>query len=87
MSLSIQKRWEIIFLSKHRLGPKLSPVAKEVGYSKPTVAHWLKRYQETGDIQDQECRGRKRKTSPNEDHLLLKLITKHPRTKSSKLAR
>ena len=89
MSLSIQKRWKIIFLSKHRLGPKLSPaaVAKEVGCSKLTVAHWLKRYRETGDIQDQEGRGRKRKTSPNEDHLLLKLITKHPRTKSSKLAR
>ena len=73
MPLSIQKRWEIIFLSKHRRGPKIFPaaLAKEVGCSKPTVAHWLKRYQETGDIQDQEGRVRKWTTSPNEDHLLL----------------
>ena len=69
MPLSIQKRWEIIFLHLHKLGPKLSikAIAKELKCSKDTVQTWIDRYQETGDIQDEEGRGRKRKTSEKED--------------------
>ena len=56
MEFSIQKRWEIIFLYLHRLGPKLSirAIAKELNCSQDTVKTWIQRYQETGDVQDKE---------------------------------
>ena len=72
MVLSIQKRWEIVFLHFQKLGPKLSirMIAKKLQYSQDTVRTWINRYQETGDIQDEEGRGRKRKTSEKEDKKL-----------------
>ena len=84
MPLSIQKRWEIVFLHFHKLGPKLSikAIAKELKYSKDTIQTWLDRYQETGDVQDEEGRGRKRKTSEKEDLDIIS-IAKRLRTSSS----
>ena len=63
MALSIQKHWEIIFLHTHKLGPKLSlhAIAKELHCSQDTVQTWINRYQDTGDVQDEQGRGRKRK--------------------------
>jgi len=59
MSLTIQKRWEIVFLKKHRLGPKLdnTKIAKEIGCSRDTVRTWVERYEETGDVLDEEGNG------------------------------
>ena len=84
MTLSIQKRWEIIFLHFHKLGPKLGirAIAKEIKCSKDTVQTWIKRYQDTGDIQDEEKSGKKRKTSEMEDLDIIS-ITKRLRTSSS----
>ena len=84
MELSIQQRWEIIFLHHHKLGPKLSirALVKELHYSKDTVQTWINRYQETGDVQDEERRGRKRKTSEKEDLNIIS-IAKKLRTSSS----
>ena len=78
MELSIQKRWEIIFLHLHRLGPKLSikAIAKELQYSQDTVRTQIQRYQKTGDIQDEEGRGRKRKTSEKEDLDIISMAKK-----------
>jgi transposase len=83
MEFSVEKCWEIIFLHLHRLGPKLSirAIAKELQCSKDTVQIWIHRYQETGDIQDEERRGRKRKTSERED-LDITTIAKKNRTKT-----
>src|SRR5579871_665085 len=83
MQLSIQQRLEIIFLYLHRLGPKLSirRIAEELNYSIYIVKIWIYRYQETGDIQDEEKRGRKRKTSEKED-LDIVTIAKKNRTKT-----
>ena len=84
MELSIQQYWEIIFLHYHKLGPKLSirGIVKELHYSKDTVQTWINRYQETGDVQDEERRGRKRKTSEKEDLKIIS-IAKKLRTSSS----
>ena len=81
MALSIQKRWEIIFLHIYRLVPKLSlrAIAKELNCSLDTVQTWINRYQETGDVLDEEGRGRKRKTSEKED-LDIITIAKKQRT-------
>ena len=69
MPLSIQKRWEIIFLFKHPRGPKMkqSAIAKYLKISKSAVAYWIERYQKTGDVQTQEGRGKKRKTTEKSD--------------------
>ena len=85
MAFSIQKRWEIIFLHSHRLGPKLSiyAIAKEVHCSQDTVKTWIDRYQKTGDVQDEEGRGRKRKTSEKED---LDIISMAKKQRTSTLA-
>jgi transposase len=85
MELSIQQRWEIIFLHLHRLGPKLSikAIVRELHYSRNTVKTWIHRYQETGDVQDEEKQGRKRKTSEKED---LDIISMAKKQKTSTLA-
>ena len=82
MAFTIQKCWEIIFLHLHKLGPLLSfkEIAKELHCSQDTVKIWVHRYQETGDIQDQERTGRKRKTSEKED---TNIITTVKRLRSS----
>ena len=69
MEFSIEKYWEIIFLYFHKLGPKLSikVIAKELQCSRNTVKTWIHRYQKTRDVQDEEKRGRKRKTLERED--------------------
>jgi transposase len=84
MELTIQKRWEIIFLHLHKLGPKLSirRIAKELKCSQDTVKTWIQRYQETGDVLDEEKQGRKRKTSEREDLDIISIAKKH-RTSSS----
>src|SRR5579871_2740534 len=83
MEFSIEKYWEIIFLYLHRLGPKLSTkaIAKELQCSRNTVEIWIHRYQKTGDVQDEEGRGRKRKTSEKKD-LDIITIAKKNRTKT-----
>src|SRR5579871_86980 len=82
MEFSIEKCWEIIFLYFHRLGPKLSirAIAKELQCSRNTIKTWIYRYQKTRDMQDEERRGRKKKTSEKED-LDIIIIAKKNRTK------
>src|SRR5579871_5575503 len=79
MQLSIQKRWKIVFLHLHRLGSKLGirAIAKELRCSKDTVQTWINRYQETGDVQEEENQGRKRKTSEKEDLDIVSIAKKH----------
>src|SRR5579871_4238375 len=83
MEFSIKKHWEIIFLYFHRLEPKLSirVITKELQYSRNTVKTWIHRYQKIRDIQDEERRGRKRKTLERED-LDIITIAKKNRTKT-----
>jgi len=85
MALSIQKRWEIVFLHTNKLGQKLSlrAIADKLNYSLDTVQTWINRYQKTGDVQDEEGRGRKRKTSKKED---LDIINIAKKQKTSLLA-
>lgn len=75
MPLSTQKKWEIVFLSTHFRGPKLSQqeVAHVVNVSKSTVKFWLKRYEETGDVEELDRPGRTRVTSPQEDKKIISM--------------
>src|SRR5579871_5026287 len=83
----MQKRWEIVFLYLHRLGPKLGirAIAKELRCSKDTIQTWINRYQETGDVQEEEKQGRKRKTSEKEDLDIISIAKKHRTSSSMKI--
>ncbi len=76
MALSIQKRWEIIFLKKHIYGPKWNDnqISEFLGIHRNTVKKWVERYEETGNVEDIEGRGRKRKTLAREDEQLISLF-------------
>ncbi|KAF2903608.1 hypothetical protein ILUMI_02579 [Ignelater luminosus] len=54
ISISMKKRWEIVFLSQHRFSPKWTParISKYVSVSEKTVKRWLNRYKETGNVND-----------------------------------
>src|ERR1700733_12410776 len=86
MALSIQKRWEIVFLPLHKLGPKLSlrTIARKLQYSQDTVRTWIHRYQKTGDVHDEEKQGRKRKNSEREDLDIISIAKKKKKKKNKK---
>lgn len=79
-SISIQKRWEIVFLAKHRLGPKLgiTKISKAVRCSIGAVQHWLRIYQDTGDVEEKPHTGRRKITSPKEDAMIQSLSESNP---------
>src|SRR5579871_4098541 len=83
MEFSIEKYWDIIFLYVYRIGLKLSirAIAKKLQCSRNTVRTWIHRYQKTRDVQDEEKRDRKRKTSEREN-LDIVTIAKKNRTKT-----
>lgn len=89
MSLTVKQRWEVVFLCRHRLGPKLSPgrAAEEIGCSTHAAKYWLKTFEETGDVMEIPKSGRKRKTSESEDKKILKASTLSPQASSSQLSR
>ncbi|CAG8659062.1 1167_t:CDS:1, partial [Paraglomus brasilianum] len=45
MELSLEKKYEIVFLRQHPAEPKWSfeKIAKQIHCSKPTVIHWAKK--------------------------------------------
>ena len=77
------KRTGKLFLHFHRRELKLSTraIAKKLQCSRDTVETWIHRYQKTEDVQDEEGRSRKRKTSERED-LDIVAIAKKNRTKT-----
>ena len=83
--LSIKKRWEIIFLSKHRRGPKLSnaEIARELKVSPHVVSFWLERYLETKNVEEISKSGGPRKTCMEQDKVIISLA-KRDREQSAK---
>jgi len=87
-SISMKKRWEIVFLSTHPLGPKLSQpkIATAVKCSVDTVKFWLKRYHDTGDVQEITQSGRPPITSVKTDRLIEKIQDKNPELTSGAIS-
>ena len=81
MSLTIKTRWEIVFLHTHKKGPQLSyaDIAKHLKIARSTVKTWVERFLDTGDVQDLEGRGRKRKTTQRDDIRIIRLAENDPR--------
>ena len=88
MALFVQKRWEIVFLCRHKPGPKLGfkAAAKYVGCSAKTAHRWVLRYESTGDVCDEEGRGRKRKTNTKEDNSIVQIAAKKRKVSSTQIA-
>jgi hypothetical protein len=65
MTLEIHRLYEIVFLSRHSLGPKLSlkAVANTIHCDKKTVKYWLDRCDESKDLTDLQRSGQPRGTT------------------------
>jgi transposase len=75
MALPMHKRYEIVFLSNHPLGPQLNhtEVAKAVHCSTSTVKYWLNRWIESKDLSDLVRSGRPRATTQEQDQRIVSL--------------
>lgn len=75
MALPVHKRYEIVFLSCHPLGPKLGlrATASAVSCDKKTVKYWLDRWTESKDLTDLPRSGRPRATTSKQDEEILSL--------------
>jgi transposase len=78
MALPVHKRYEIVFLSNHPLGPRLNHTAatKAVNCSTSTVKYWLKRWTQSKDLIDSTRSGRPRATTSKQDQRIVSLAEK-----------
>ena len=74
MSLSLDKRYEAVFLHEHPAGPKrgYDKIAKYIKCSKSTVIYWVKKYQENKDLTEEKRSG-PRCTTEKEDERIVKI--------------
>ena len=81
MTLSVDKRYEIIFLSHHPMGAQLGvkAVAKAIKYAKSTVQYWLSRWKQSKDLSDSKCIGRPRSITEKVDQRISDLATTNTR--------
>ena len=88
MALPLKKRWEIVFLSRHPLGPKLpmKRVACEVRVSKHAVQHWLGVYDTTNDVIGEDRSGRPPVTTPEQDQKILEFAETHGEASSATMS-
>lgn len=80
MSAQYKKRFEAYFLSKHPKGPKWTAVktAKYLGATNNFVRRWANRCEQTGNVDDEAGRGRKRTTTKRQDRMIVNLFLKNP---------
>ena len=88
MPLSIQKRWELVFLIHHHRGPKLGvqEAARELRVDRKTVKHWLQIYEATNNVEDMPRAGRPRATSAKEDTDLVRFAESHHQATAADIA-
>ena len=87
-SLPVKKRWEIVFLATHRLGPKLGikGISKEIKCAKSAVQHWIKVQRETGDVQEIPHSGRSKITGPKEDQMIKNISLSNPEATAEQIS-
>jgi len=80
MDISLKKRWEIVFLSKHERGPHMSnaDISRYLRIGKSTVRRWLERYETAGDVEVLQKSGRKRSTTEKQDAIIQSVVAQHP---------
>ena len=77
MSLELHRRYEIVFLAKHKHGPEfgISRIAKMINCNRSTVIRWLKRWNETKDLSDRGRTGRPRTTTEQQGQIIINSIS------------
>ncbi|CAF3404354.1 unnamed protein product [Rotaria sp. Silwood2] len=87
--LPLHKRYEIIFLSEHKKGPRLGnkKVARLIHCDAKTVRYWRARWNETKDLSDESKSGRPRVTTAEEDEMILNEVEENDHPTSVSIAR
>ena len=77
MTLSVDKRYEIIFLSHHRMGSQLGvkAVAKAIKCAMSTVQYWLNRWKQSKGLSDSKRIGPPRSTTKKVDQRISDLAS------------
>ena len=83
--LGVQERMRVVVLNEE--GYSLNSIAKRLRIGRRTVQEIVKKYAETGDVQDRLGRGRKKKTSSREDRKIIQSSIKDRRKSSSEIPR
>jgi transposase len=80
MNISLKKRWEIVFLSRHECGPHMSnaDISRYLRISEGTVRNCLERYETTGDVEVAQKSGRQRSTTEKQDAIIQSMVAQHP---------
>jgi transposase len=78
MSLPLAKRYEIVFLKHHPLGPKMSKkaISRHINSDPKTVRYWLDRWEENEDLSDLPITGRPRATPEKIDAKIISIAQK-----------
>ena len=86
--LPIKKRWEIVILHCHRLGPKLTitVLSKQLKVGRSTIYHWINVFKTTGDIQDKLSEGRPKITNLKEDEIIKQVSLDNPEASSEQIS-
>ena len=79
MDISIQKTWEIVFLSRHTYGPYMSnaDISRYLRIHESTVRYCLEKYETTGDAEVIQKSGRKRCTTEKQDAAIQSMVAQH----------
>jgi transposase len=74
--IPLHKRFEIVFLRNHKLGPQLSKkaIAKKVGVTPPTVRRWLNRWNVDKNLSKEAKSSSPRKTINRQDQMIVNMI-------------
>ena len=77
--------WRGKILGMHHSGESISAISQSLGLHRTTVARWIKRDEEEGDISTRPKNGRPRKTTPAEDQQIVQDSRSNPKKTSVQL--
>ena len=82
--LNDKERSAVVALTE--FGKSISEICIALNISRPTVVHWKRRYEETGDVDRQPGSGRPRKTTSAEDLNIRNAVIAKPITTAQEIA-
>ena len=86
MNISLKKRWEVIFLSRHNYGPQPADISRYLHISESTVRDRLERYATTSDVEVAQKFGRQRSTTEKQDVVIQSTIAQHSTESAGQIA-
>ena len=62
--------WSMQIIGMHQSGQSLTTISQSLGLHRTTLARWIKRYEEEGDVSTRPKNGRFRATTVSQDQQL-----------------